>query len=582
MNVYYLLGAALLLLLVLIFKAIADQEVRDREFTESLKKSYGKASERSYDPIEFELISHYFRNKVQGQYVIDDITWNDLDMDNFFLAINTAQSQLGEEYLYDLLRRPLLSGDESERTLKERGRVAAFFGENEEIRLLFQKAFHEMGRTKKYSLSDYLLLINEVKREGNMLHIFCIAFGLFAISMIFYSPPLGFLLILLATAFNIGSYFKRKGEIAPYISCFIYLIRLVRESAPLLKTGVPELSVYQELILGYIRRLKPLCSNAWLVMSGRRLTGSLLELPMDYLRIFFHLDLIKFNNMLSVIEKEKKSIEGLIDTIGLLDSMIAVSSFRASLSEWCEPEFLKQQGAYFEAERLFHPLLKEPVPYSIKTGRGVLVTGSNASGKSTFLKSIALSALLAETVYTVSAASCALTMAAVYSSMSLRDDILVGKSYYMAEIKALKRIMDAVKGAGGQSSGIGADHKEDGREGIKVFCFVDEVLKGTNTVERIAAGSQLLKSLSRPEALCFAATHDIELTHILEEHYVNYHFDETIADGRISFSYELLPGRAQSRDAIFLLSVMGYDKEITDAAFAQSDAFLSTGQWGKI
>jgi DNA mismatch repair ATPase MutS len=79
--------------------------------------------------------------------------------------------------------------------------------------------------------------------------------------------------------------------------------------------------------------------------------------------------------------------------------------------------------------------------------------------------------------------------------MSLRDDLQGGDSYYVVEIKALKRILTAAK--------------EPGRP---VLCFVDEVLRGTNTVERIAASTQILKSFDGRAVLCFAATHDIELT----------------------------------------------------------------------
>lgn len=94
--------------------------------------------------------------------------------------------------------------------------------------------------------------------------------------------------------------------------------------------------------------------------------------------------------------------------------------------------------------------------------------------------------------------------------MALRDDLSSQESYYIAEIRSLKRILDAVG------------------EEYPVLCFVDEVLRGTNTVERIAASSQILESLASENVICFAATHDIELTYILEGVYENYHFSEEI------------------------------------------------------
>ena len=150
----------------------------------------------------------------------------------------------------------------------------------------------------------------------------------------------------------------------------------------------------------------------------------------------------------------------------------------------------------------------------------------------------------------------------IYSSMALRDDISGGESYYIVEIKALKRILDAA--AAGERP---------------VLCFVDEVLRGTNTVERIAASTQILRSLSGSGILCFAATHDIELTGLLENDFDNYHFEEEIKDGDIGFNYSLQTGKATTRNAIRLLELIGYDEKIIEKAARQAESFLSTGAW---
>ena len=129
------------------------------------------------------------------------------------------------------------------------------------------------------------------------------------------------------------------------------------------------------------------------------------------------------------------------------------------------------------------------------------------------------------------------------------------------EIKSLKRILDHADGK------------------IPMLCFVDEVLRGTNTVERIAASSEILESMERPDVMCFAATHDIELTHILEEGYDNYHFQEEVNEEAVLFHYQLYPGRAVSRNAIKLLKVMGYDNAIIDKAEQRAEHFLARGEW---
>jgi DNA mismatch repair ATPase MutS len=145
--------------------------------------------------------------------------------------------------------------------------------------------------------------------------------------------------------------------------------------------------------------------------------------------------------------------------------------------------------------------------------------------------------------------------------MALRDDIRSGNSYYMAEIKSLKRILDMLK-----------------QEGAPVLCFVDEVLRGTNTVERIAASTQILRSLAKTKGICFAATHDIELTYLLKE-YDNYHFEESIEENDITFSYKLFKGPSSTRNAIKLLQVMGYDDRIVKEAEKMAADFLEKGSW---
>ena len=107
---------------------------------------------------------------------------------------------------------------------------------------------------------------------------------------------------------------------------------------------------------------------------------------------------------------------------------------------------------------------------------------------------------------------------------------------------------------------------------------MDEVLRGTNTVERIAASSQILKSLCGRSVLCFAATHDIELTRMLDNCFDNYHFEEDFNQD-VVFNYKLLKGPATTRNAIKLLKSIGYDDKIIKAADDTANQFLQTGNW---
>ena len=137
------------------------------------------------------------------------------------------------------------------------------------------------------------------------------------------------------------------------------------------------------------------------------------------------------------------------------------------------------------------------------------------------------------------------------------------ESYYIVEIKSLKRILDC------------------SNEEVPLLCFIDEVLRGTNTLERIAASSTILSKLAKNHCICFAATHDLELTSILEDWYLNYHFQEQITDGDILFDYQLYEGKSNSRNAIKLLGLLGYPDDIIESSQASCEAFTQTGVWRK-
>ena len=229
---------ALLVVTGLFAKGIAEEHRRKKKFVEDLKNNYGSYPQREYDVKEFESLTHYFRLNMasydKGQQ-IDDITWNDLDMDNVFMSMDHTLSQTGEEYLYDMLRKPV--SDEKE--IAERDRVIRYFMDNEDIRLEYQKAFASMGRLRKLSMSDYLMYMDDLKEEENYKHYFCIVLGIAAIVLIFVNPPAGFAAFAIALIFNVATYFRRKGDIDPYITKFAYIIRMMRESSRLLKIDSP-------------------------------------------------------------------------------------------------------------------------------------------------------------------------------------------------------------------------------------------------------------------------------------------------------------------------------------------------------
>lgn len=558
--IMFLLLAGILLAVFLLEAIRAGKE--ERKFIKGLYEDFGKLREREYPPERFMRLDSYFRRHPEdGQ--IDDITWNDLGMDDIFKRMNHTLSATGEEYLYHTLRSPR----QDETQLEHLEEVVKYFGGHPDERVKVQLAIRRLGYTGKFSLYEYLENLDFLGERSNRMSILRDLLFLPLIAMLWFNLSLGIMAIVILIVSNIVSYFKEKGEIDPYIVSFAYVMRLLDTCDKLQKLSIPVCHQEWESMRVHKKTLQALRRNSFWVMSpgrgqgGTGISGNPIELLMDYIRMVFHVDLIKFNSMLKYLRGHIEDVDELIGIVGYLETAVSILALRTSLGDgYCLPEFTK--GTELEMQEGYHPLLEQPVKNSICARRGVLLTGSNASGKSTFLKTAATCAILAQTIHTCTADAYRGPLFHIYSSMALRDDMEGGESYYIVEIKALKRILDA-----------SAEVKRP------VLCFVDEVLRGTNTVERIAASTQVLSSLGSAGILCFAATHDIELTDLLRDDYDNYHFEEDVQEGDVVFNYKLLPGKATTRNAIKLLELLGYAPEIIRRANAQAEHFMETGEW---
>lgn len=553
-------GVLLFIFLFMIVQELMQAKKEEKRFRNSLLENYGKEPPKEYSLERFARLDSYLeRHKEEKQ--LDDITWNDLGMDEVFCRIDRTLSAAGEEYLYFTLRN-IFCGKEKLDHLEE---VTGWFLEQDDTRIRVQLLLKKLGHLGKYSLYDYLDNLDYLgERNNRKILLLNLLYLLFA-SLLFVQPAVGILGIVVCMLGHILTYFREKKVIEPYITSFAYVLRIINVCEELVRQKIPVYKKELEDLNEALKSLRELKRGSFWVMAGNqgKIGGNPLDIIADYLRMILHLDIWQFNLMLRKLRLKTNEVNRLLGITGYLDMAISVGGFRRSLEGYCIPQLEENANkVYLHMEGGWHPLLTHPVKNSIRADRGVLLTGSNASGKSTFLKMVAVNAVLAQTIHTCTAESYHAPVFRIFSSMALRDSIQNGESYYIVEIRSLKRILDAAQ-----------------TETAPVLSFVDEVLRGTNTVERIAAATQILIHLSESGVLCFTATHDIEMTELLKDCYDNYHFEEVIRDGDISFPYELLPGRAGTRNAIRLLALMGYDKEITERAAAQAEDFIQTGKW---
>lgn len=552
------IGLAVIVVGVLVYQVVTSNSRRNKRFLSSIINSWGNLPKREYDYGELEHIAKYFQATKQEEFTIDDITWNDLDMDSVFCMMNQCRSSSGDDYLYKLLRTPLTSKKE----LEERNRIISFFQRNEKTRIAYQMELSKVGHSKKFALIDYVNNITKLLPDSNLdnyMHLFLYVVVIFAIIA---QPASGILVAIGVLIYNIYTYYKKKTEIEPYYVSVGAIVHLVSCAQGLLKLNVPELKDYTENLKQAVNVLSSVKGNAKFLGSTDKFSGNMGSMMMDYLNMFFRIDLIMFNRLLAKVQKHKKEMLILMDEIGRLDAYISIASFRELMPFYCESELEESKEGFVEAKDMYHPLLSEPVANSIYEHHPVLLTGSNASGKSTFLKTVAINALLSQTCGMALAKEYRSCFFRIYSSMALKDNIQGSESYFIVEIKSLKRILDAVN-----------------QDKTPVLCFVDEVLRGTNTVERIAASSRILQSFADSGVMCFAATHDIELTTILKDCYSNYHFQEEVTEDEVKFDYKLYAGPATTRNAIKLLNVIGYDKNIIKGAEQRAMHFLTDGNW---
>lgn len=535
--------------------------IRDRKRTDirerrKLRERFGKPGAKEYQDGRYEQIPGYQKRHRQS-FEVDDITWNDLDMDLLYHSMDTTCSAAGEEYLYWLLRSPRTDGGTC---LSEEG--MRWWTDHEQERVGVQRILQGLGRGSKYSVYDYLDLLDTLKDRGIAADLPALLLPAVSLGIMFVSPPVGILCLLGSFAFNMITYFGAKREIEPYLFTFRYVLRLLECARSLLSESFPFYDKEREEMEKARKALAGFSMGSGLLMrnSGGISSGNVADIILDYICILFHIDLLKFGSMLRALRGKEEEIDGLITSIGAIDAQISLASWRKSLPLYCIPDLT---GNRFEADDLIHPLLAAPVPNSISVSKPVLLTGSNASGKSTFLKSAALAAILAQSVNTAPAAFYKSCCYRIFTSMALRDDIRSGESYFIVEIRSLKRVLDAASVP----------------DEVPVLCCVDEVLRGTNTIERISASAEILSSLAGMPIRIFAATHDMELTELLSGKYVNYHFSEMLDGDDVKFSYKLLDGPADSRNAIRLLRALGYDPAIADRAEARAKHFMETGDW---
>lgn len=513
-----------LFLLLLVLAAAAGMVVGGISNGKKLRRRVaGQFGQRPQEDYPLEDIPAYCQ--LDPSPAIDHTTWADLDMDLVFRRLNSCQSSVGEQVLYAQLHRlsPPAHWEELLAHLEAHPR------EREALWLLLAR----LGKRKGgYSLPGFLFTPVECRLPLAPLYPVFAWLPLAGLLLAPFFPWAGGGLLLCALCWNVVLTYLGKRRVQGDLDALGASSSLLSTARRLGETlTLPSLGAELKAALAPFR---PLLGRA----PGTGFTGGAdWELCREYLGLFTLRDLRLYRRSQKLTAAYPQQLRALFEAVGLVDMAIATLSFRATLPRWCPPEFSEENAFVFTG--LFHPLLRDPVENSGRFTKDVLLTGSNASGKSTFLKALAVAALLGQSLCTCPAARCRFRPGPVLTSMAVKDDISSGESYFMAEVRSLKRLTDAARLGG-------------------CLLFIDEILRGTNTGERLAASQAVLEELHRRDCLCVAATHDRELTWRLGSAYHNYHFQETLTEEGVRFDYALHDGPANTQNAIRLLGLLGF------------------------
>jgi DNA mismatch repair ATPase MutS len=239
-------------------------------------------------------------------------------------------------------------------------------------------------------------------------------------------------------------------------------------------------------------------------------------------------------------------VGGWLEVLGTLEALSSLSVISHIHPDWAFPE-IEDQGQKIAARSLGHPLLppEKCVRNNIEIDNySSIVTGSNMSGKSTWLRAIGVNLVLAYAGGPVCARRFRCSIMDIYTSMEIRDDLLEGVSTFYAELTRIKMILD---------------HSRLGRP---MLYLIDEIFRGTNSLDRITGAQVVLRTLSSNGVIGLISTHDFELCELEKEpwsNFKNYHFEEQYLNGGIQFDYKLRPGRCITSNARYLMNMVGID-----------------------
>ncbi|GAB3635377.1 hypothetical protein GCM10027422_09670 [Hymenobacter arcticus] len=500
----------------------------------------------------FSLVARYYHH-VQHEPAyqrLPDQTWEDLNGDLLFGLLDATVSPVGQQCLYHRLRSPLAD----EAALHEFEAAATLLAQQPVARGQALLALDQLTAHETYYLTD-LLSGQPLPTLPGARFAPLLALGLLATLLGGFWLPVLWLVTGAFALTNGVFYFWQLKRITNCMRPLLQLGRLRRAGQALQRASLP-LRPLQQLAAPLSRLRSIMWQAAFFQLQDPLLVFSILKM-------LLLLDVLVYNRCRAAVQQHAPAIRAVFEAVGYIDCALAVASFRQRHAT-CVPQFgSAAEGIQLQAA--YHPLVPGCVPNDLTlAGPGVLLTGSNMAGKTTFMRTLGVNALLAQTVATCPATAYRAPFCRVLTSLSLADSLPTGKSYYLVEAETMRQLLRACDAAPGS-----------------YLLLLDELFKGTNTQERVAANKAVLAYL-QPRGWVVAATHDGELGALLKSSYVEYHFCETVTAEDWYFDYRLKAGPLTTRNAIRLLARLNYPAQVVADAQALSATLAARAQPGSL
>ena len=521
---------------------------RKKRIKEKLLGEFGNLKTDSFD---FEYIDSYFRKKDHATafQTLSDKTCNDLDFRELFMFIARTNSKVGQQYLYNKLRS--IPVDSKVNTRNER--LLDEFTNNADFRVSVQSQLSKLNDREVFYIAS--LFQDEILQPPKWYFVVpLLSFASVLSFILAFFNPVFFLVILGLSIVNIVIHYRNKKNLFNYFSSIPQLSKLNGVAQELYKQDIlkeinPNLMQSASVINKVNNRMSFFNLEVEMQNDQRILFWAILEL----VKIVFLIEPLFLFGTLRRIDTKRKEIEDVFLFVGEIDALVSIASLRKGLTNFCIPKIIDGQKR-LSAQEVYHPLIENCVKNKLNVNdKSILLTGSNMSGKTSFIRTIAINVITGLTINTCFAAQFSMPQMCVFSAIRISDDLMNDRSYYFEEVMTIKEMIDKSKSAS-----------------LNLF-LLDEIFKGTNTVERISAGKAVLSALNEENNIVFVSTHDIELADLLKNEYDLYHFSEIVDNKTVDFDYKLKAGKLKNRNAIRILQINDYPESIIKEAIEISE-----------